>query len=121
VLTTTTAAGTAFVTVDLNVQSTRSAGAGLWIGYVDCDFASGAGIVSSSGRIPIIWDGTSPRMPGANLSVLASVTQGTTATLACDATVTSGTGDPTVTVTVTGALGVSVNEFNAGYSNFAIL
>jgi hypothetical protein len=44
-----------------------------------------------------------------------------TATLACDAQVTSGTGDPTVTVTVTGALGVSVNEFTAGYSNFTIL
>ena len=60
-------------------------------------------------------------MPGSSLTVLAAVGQGTTANLSCQPVLESGTDNPTFSVVVTGALGVSVNEFNSGYSNFNLL
>ena len=58
--------------------------------------------------------------PGSQIVVQATVAQGATGTLVC--TVVDPTGqsdDPTVDITLAGAVGLSVNDSNATYANFA--
>jgi len=112
------ASGTGFITVAINVSSTRSAGAGLWVGYVKCSFASGTGISSGESRSPIVYNGDDGYMPGGQIVVHAALGQLVTGTLSCALVTSSGTVDPTVTAEVASAMAVSINTNTSSYATF---
>ncbi|CAB5066812.1 unannotated protein [freshwater metagenome] len=119
VLTSESASGSNYVTVTLNVDAERT-GSGPWQGEVECEF-SGAGVTSSTGRTRILFEDSIPYFTGGQITVQAVVSQGSTGTLACTL-VDDGTADPddpTVEIRVAGAMGVSVNDSNVTYANFA--
>ena len=118
-LTSESASGNNYVTVTLNVDAERT-GSGPWQGEVECEF-SGAGVSTSTARTRILFADSTPYFTGGQITVQAVVTQGSTGTLACQL-VDDGTDeadDPNVEIRVAGAMGVSINESNVTYANFA--
>ncbi len=113
------ASGNGYITVAINLSSTRSTGTGVWAGYVKCSFATGAGITTSEGRSPIVYHWGDGYMPGGQIVVHAVLGQLVTGTLSCTLVNTSGTlDDPVVTAEVASAMAVSVNDNNASYAQF---
>ena len=113
------ASGNGYITVAINLSSTRSTGTGVWVGYVKCSFATGAGITTSEGRSPIVYHWGDGYMPGGQIVVHAVLGQLVTGTLSCTLVNTSGTlDDPVVTAEVASAMAVSVNDNNASYAQF---
>jgi hypothetical protein len=108
------------VTVTLDVSSSASVGVGgLWVGDVTCSFVTGAGVISGSGRTPVVWDSGTPYSSGGSMTVVANVPAGIQSNLSCTLEQNSGIGGlPNVAVRVTGATGVSINDLTSGYSNF---
>lgn len=125
VLTAGSASGTDFVTAVLQmVGADRPGGTGAWFGYVECSF-SGTGVQSGVGRSYVVFDGATSQFPGSQLIVQARIPEGTplTATLTCTV-VDSGADeadDPTVDLVVNSAVGLSVNDPDSPYANFAYL
>ena len=108
------------VTVTLDVSSDAASG-GVWVGDVACSFVTGAGVVTGSGRTPIVYGAGEAYSPGGSMTVVANVPAGVTSNLNCTLTKSLGAGNsPGVAVRVTGATGVSINDLTSGYSNFVI-
>lgn len=108
------------VTVTLDVASTDYSLPTIWIGDVECSFSTGSGVVTGSGRVPVVWGSANePYASGGSMTVVANVPAGITSALTCALTKTSsGSADPFVFVRVRGATGVSINDLSSAYSNF---
>jgi hypothetical protein len=110
--------GTAFVNVTLRVTSTRAAGTGLWVGYAECSWTGAA--TGSAARVPIIYNAADPYSNGSTVTAMAQLNQGSTGLLRCSVTEESSVGSaPTISVLVAGAMSLSVNAPDAGYTAFS--
>jgi len=110
------------VTVTLEVSSTKTTTSPIWIGDVTCSFSTGAGVVTGSGRVPVVYGAANePYASGGSMTVVANVPAGITSALTCLLTETSApAADPDVSVRVRGATGVSINTLDSAYSNFTV-
>lgn len=112
------------VTVTLDVSSTKTISDDnpIWIGDVTCLFSTAAGVVTGSGRVPVVYGpANEPFASGGSMTVVANVPAGITSALTCELTETStDAADPNVSVQVRGATGVSINTLDSAYSNFIV-
>jgi hypothetical protein len=67
-----------------------------------------------------MYNGTVAYAPGSSIVALAQVPQGSTGTLSCQVVTTMNDDNaPVVNVVVGTAMGVSINDVGAGYTQFA--
>jgi hypothetical protein len=110
-----------FVSATVQVQSSRTIGSDFWTGYVDCKFSDGDnGVVGSAGQTPIVYEGTQGYSTGSQLVLVAQVPASLISTLSCVVVETTPPGGtlPSITVLVTSATAVSVNDYNSNYGGF---
>lgn len=110
------------VTVTLDVSSSKFSPTPTWIGDVTCSFSTGAGVVTGSGRVPIVWGpANEPFASEGSMTVVANVPAGIASALTCQLNeASSDAADPSVIVRVRGASGVSINTLDSAYSNFTV-
>lgn len=110
------------VTVTLDVSSEKLSITPIWIGEATCSFSTGGGVVTGSGRVPVVWGAANePFASGGSMTVVANVPAGITSELTCQLNeVSAPAAGPAVSVRVRGASGVSINTLDSAYSNFIV-
>lgn len=110
------------ITVTLDVSSAKFSSTPIWIGDVTCSFSTGAGVVTGSGRVPVVWGpNNEPYASEGSMTVVANVPAGITSALTCQLNEASfDAADPAVSVRVLGATGVSINTLDSAYSSFTV-
>jgi hypothetical protein len=124
-MTTNPQTGTAFETITLDFTTTSGSISGAWKGHVECSMESSVtapvspitGVVSNIGKGYLSYNSSTGYMTAGTITVLAAVPQGTLADLTCHLVTDSGTGAPVLTVSVSGATAVSVNDTDGDFAS----